>query len=73
MTKEFIAGEQAERARSTQWLRDRAESFESLAHRQQAMHEPTAAINAAYARAFRSALAHVTAGEQPTPQPTATP
>lgn len=73
MTKEFIAGEQAERARSTQWLRDRAESFESLAERQKIIGEPTAAINAAYARAFRSALAHVTASEQPNPQPTAAP
>lgn len=71
MSQEFTEGERAERARNMKWLGDRVAFFDDLANRQRALKEPTAAVNAAYARAFRSALAYVTAGEQPTPQPTA--
>jgi hypothetical protein len=72
MTNEFLAGEQAERARSVKWLADRAASYESLAVRQRTIGEPTAAINAAYARAFRHALSFLEADDEVNSPPPAT-
>jgi hypothetical protein len=74
MNQDFQDGQMVERARHVRWLVERAQSSSELARKQRAIGEPAAAINEAYARAFRSVLTHITEDEastEPTPVTTA--